>query len=141
MSKTPDTFPQQKPVIFFDGVCNLCNRSVQFVIKRDKKDVFRFAALQSQLAKKLFVRQPYLTEAPASVLLVEDGKMYVESTAALKIARHLGGLWSWLYVFILVPPLIRDWIYRFISTHRYKWFGKRETCMVPKPEWKIKFLD
>ena len=111
MSKTPDTFPQQKPVIFFDGVCNLCNRSVQFVIKRDKKDTFRFATLQSQLAKKLFISQPYLIEAPASVLLVEDGKMYVESTAALKIVRYLGGLWSWLYVFILVPPVIRDWIY------------------------------
>lgn len=140
MAKTPASFEQQKPVIFFDGVCNLCNKSVQFVIARDKKDIFRFAPLQSSVAEKLFANQPYLLQAPASVLLVQDGKMYVESTAALKIARQLGGIWSALYWLILIPPFLRDLLYRFIATRRYKWFGKRDTCMVPEQEWKYKFI-
>lgn len=141
MGKTPASFEQQKPVIFFDGVCNLCNKSVQFVIARDKKDIFRFAALQSPLAEKLFANQPYLLQAPASVLLVQDGKLYVESTAALKIARQLGGIWGVLYWLIVIPPFLRDLLYRFIATRRYKWFGKLDSCMVPEQEWKYKFIS
>lgn len=128
-------------MIFFDGVCNLCNKSVRFVITRDKKDIFRFAALQSPLAKKLFVNQPYLIQAPASVLLVQDGKIYVESTAALKIVRQLGGTWSILYWLILIPAFLRDTLYRFVATRRYKWFGKQSTCMIPKPEWNDRFIS
>lgn len=130
-----------KPTIFFDGVCNLCNASVQFVLKRDRKARFLFAALQSETAARLFADKSYLLQAPASVLLVMDGKLYVESTAALKIARQLGGLWTLLYyVFILVPPFLRDLVYRFIANRRYRWFGRSESCMVPQPAWKERFL-
>lgn len=141
MNKTPVSVSPDDQVIFFDGICNLCNWSVQFVIKRDKHNQFKFVALQSNLAKKLFADKPYLFQAPASVILISNNKLYVESTAALKIVRQLRGLWPLMYVFVLVPPVIRDWAYRLIANNRYKWFGKQEACMVPKPEWKNRFLD
>lgn len=84
---------------------------------------------------------PYLTQAPASVVLAQDGKVYVESTAALKIVKQLNGLWPMLYLFILVPPVVRDTIYRWVADNRYRWFGKYHSCPLPKPEWKDRFLD
>lgn len=128
-------------VIFFDGVCNLCNRSVQFVIKRDRAKKFRFASLQGKTAA-LVLKE--LNIAPAdsdSFILLDEKKVYTRSTAALRVLRELGGLWKLLYVFIIVPPFIRDGIYNFIARNRYKWFGKREECMIPTPELKERFLE
>jgi predicted DCC family thiol-disulfide oxidoreductase YuxK len=142
VQKTPDPSSLSgRSIIFFDGVCNLCNGSVQFVLKHDKAQHFYFATLQSDFARKVFHDKLYLVEAPASILLVEGGKVYVESTAALKICRRLNGLWPLLYGFVIVPPFIRDRVYRLISNNRYKWFGKMESCMLPQAGWKERFLD
>lgn len=123
--------------VLFDGVCNLCNASVNFIIDRDPKGYFRFAALQSDAAKAL---GETVTGDPDSVILYEDGKRYDKSTAALRIARRLSGLWPVLYMGIIVPRPIRDVVYRFIARNRYKWFGKSDACRLPSPELKARFL-
>lgn len=128
------------PVIFFDGFCNLCNSAVQFTIERDRKNIFRFSSLQSKYAQKKmadFNIQPKLGE---SMVLLEDGKLYERSTAALRVAKQLSGLWPLLYAFIIVPRFIRDGVYNYVAKNRYKWFGKKESCWVPTPELKEKFL-
>ncbi|MBC7425433.1 MAG: thiol-disulfide oxidoreductase DCC family protein [Bacteroidia bacterium] len=128
------------PVILFDGVFNLCNSSVQFVIKHDKKAVFHFTALQSEEGKKLIANFGK-TSALDSILLVENGKIYSESTAALRIAKRLGFPVNWLYGLIIVPAFLRNQVYKFIARNRYKWFGKQESCMLPTPELKSRFLS
>ena len=128
-------------VIFFDGVCNLCNRSVQFVIKRDRAKKFRFASLQGKTAALTLPKLNISSAEADSFILLENDKVYTRSTAALRVLRELGGLWKLFYVFIIVPPFIRDGIYNFIARKRYKWFGKREECMIPTPELKERFLD
>ena len=128
-------------IILFDGVCNLCNASVQFVIKRDKKRLFRYAALQGDTAQKLLANSNSPGLDLNSVVLVENGKVYDRSTAALRIARHLSGGWPLFYAFIIVPKFLRDGVYNFIAKNRYKWFGKQESCMIPTPELKSLFLD
>ena len=128
-------------IILFDGVCNLCNSAVNFVIKRDKKSIFKFATLQSDEGRKLLSNQPFpITDLSSFVLLLND-KVYTRSTAALEVCRYLTGLWPGLYGFIIVPGFIRDFIYDVISKNRYKWFGKKEECIVPTPELKRKFLN
>jgi predicted DCC family thiol-disulfide oxidoreductase YuxK len=129
-----------KKIILFDGVCNLCNRSVTYVIQRDKKDVFRFAALQEAAGQALIATHGIDTSQTDSVILVDGEKVYVKSTAALKIARHLGGGYPLLYGFMIVPNFIRNWVYDYIAKNRYKWYGKKESCMIPTPELKAKFL-
>ncbi|SOD11171.1 thiol-disulfide oxidoreductase DCC family protein [Pedobacter xixiisoli] len=128
-------------VIFFDGVCNLCNGAVQFVIKRDKQNYFKFAALQSDFAYKTLKKFTLQVKQGNSFVLLENGKVYEQSTAALKVARKLGGLWPILYIFIVIPPFLRNAIYRFIARNRYKWFGKQESCWVPTPALRSRFLD
>jgi len=127
-----------KPVILFDGVCNLCQSSVQFIIKRDKNAAFKFAALQSDAALQLLANQPPVNSD--SVLLLQKDVLYQKSTAALKIAAQLNWPWPMLYVFIIVPTPIRDWAYDYIARNRYRWFGKQESCMVPTPNLKDRFL-
>ena len=129
-----------KPVILFDGVCNLCNASVRFIIRRDRKNNFRFASLQSDFAQQLFQQLQFDASGIDSVVLYENGKLYVRSTAALKIARGLNGLWFLLYGFIVVPPFIRDAVYDFIARNRYKWFGKKDFCAMPEPGMKERFI-
>ena len=128
------------PVIFFDGVCNLCNSAVQFTIERDPKDVFRFASLQSDFAQQQLSAFQIHPLENNSFILLENGKVYQQSTAALRIAKKLSGLWPLLYGFIIVPKFIRDAVYNYIAKNRYKWFGKQESCWVPTPELKSKFL-
>lgn len=130
----------EKAVIFFDGVCNLCNGAVQFVIERDRKDYFKFAALQSEFAAKTLADFDLEVSHGDSFVLLENGKVYEQSTAALRVAKKLRGLWPLLYVFIVVPPFIRNAVYKIIARNRYKWFGKQESCWVPTPELKSKFL-
>ena len=128
-------------VIFFDGVCNLCNASVQFAIERDKKNLFKFTALQGEYAKAVLPKFNVDLNQLNSIILLEDGRLYTKSTAALKIARKLNGLWPTLYVFILVPKFIRDWFYDIIAKNRYKWWGRQESCWLPTPELKQRFID
>ena len=129
-----------KSLILFDGVCNLCDSSVQFILLRDKKDRFRFASLQSDYGQIILKQHNLPTEKFNSLALIENGKLYQRSTGALRIARRLKGAWPMLFAFIIVPPFIRNFVYDFIARNRYRWFGKKESCMMPRPEWKQKFL-
>lgn len=133
--------PEHHAVIFFDGVCNLCNSSVNFIIDRDPNGYFRFAALQSDAAARRLPAHGITPEALESLVLLEDGACYRRSSAALRIARRLGGAWPLLYVFVLVPRPLRDAVYDWIAAHRYRWFGRRDTCRVPTPELRARFLD
>ncbi|MFM9945210.1 MAG: thiol-disulfide oxidoreductase DCC family protein [Bacteroidia bacterium] len=126
-------------IVLFDGVCNFCNSSINFIIRNDKKGYFKFAPLQSELAQKLVGDKT--KPVPESVILIENGKLYDRSSAALRIAKKLDGLWPIFYIFIIIPKPIRDMVYNFIGRNRYKWFGKTETCMIPSPEVKGRFLD
>ncbi|MET1056208.1 MAG: DCC1-like thiol-disulfide oxidoreductase family protein [Pedobacter sp.] len=131
----------QHAIIFFDGVCNLCTSSVKFVIKRDRKDCFRFAPLQGETAGQYIdVADTPENTAPGSIILLEGGKIYKRSTAALRIARRLGFGWNLLYGFIIVPAFIRDIIYDQIAKRRYSIWGREESCMVPTAGLKAKFL-
>ena len=130
----------EHPILFFDGVCNLCTGSVQFIIKRDRKDVFRFAALQSEQAEQYLSRFGTNITELNTILLLEDGKLYKRSTAALRIVRRLNGAWPLLYGFIIIPAFIRDGIYSQIAKRRYKIWGKQDSCMIPTAELKAKFL-
>lgn len=131
-----------KKIILFDGVCNLCNNSVLFVIKRDKKDVFRYASLQSEVGQQLVHERGIDTSQVDSIILIEPGVAYfTKSDAALEIAQHLGGLWKLSAVFTWVPKSIRDVVYDFVARNRYKWYGKKDACMVPTPELRGKFLE
>ena len=133
--------PEHKQLILFDGICNLCNASVNYVIKHDKKDVFRFAALQSEIGK-LIVNEfnNDIKKIDSIILFSEEQKLSYKSTAALKIAKHLGFPQNMMVVFFIVPAFIRNWVYDYIAKSRYKWYGKRDTCMVPAPELQNKFL-
>ena len=127
-------------IIFFDGVCNLCNGFVQFVIERDKAGYFRFASLQSDEAKPYLERCNYPAGELFSVVLFENGKCYTQSTAALRIMKRLSGAWPVLFAAIIVPKFLRDGVYKFIANNRYRWFGKEESCMLPTPELRSRFL-
>lgn len=128
-------------VVLFDGVCNLCNNSVQFIIKRDKKRLFRFASLQGKAGQELLEKHHLPTDDFNSFVLIEGEKPYTRSAAALKIARHLGGGWRLLYSLMIIPRFIRDAVYNLIAKNRYKWFGKKDECMIPTPELRERFLD
>ncbi len=132
----------REPVILFDGVCNLCSASVNFVIDRDPGARFRFAPLQSEAGREILTAhgESIPVGDPDSIVLVEDGAVYERSTAALRIARDLGGPWSLLYVFIIIPAFVRDAVYRLVARNRYRWFGKSDACRVPTPELRARFL-
>lgn len=131
-----------KKIVLFDGVCNLCNRSVQFVLKHDKKDEFRFATLQGEIGKVLVRECNIDTSQVDSIILIEPGvAYYTKSTAALKIGMTFGGAWQLLYVLNLIPSKLRDIVYDWVARNRYSWYGKKDACMVPTPELKAKFLD
>jgi len=134
--------PKNKKIVLFDGVCNLCNDAVLRIIKNDKKDVFRFASLQSDIGKKLVEERGLDPEELDSIILIEPGVAYYrKSTAALEISRDLSGGYSLLKNFLFIPENLRDGIYDYIASNRYKWFGEKEQCMIPTPELKAKFLD
>lgn len=134
--------PKGKKIILFDGVCNLCNSSVNRVIKWDKKNTFLFASLQSNYGKSLLDKLEIDTALTDSIILYEPGVSYeIKSTAILKIANDLGGFWKLMNVFFLLPSSFRDPIYDYIAKNRYKWYGKKDSCMIPTPELKAKFLD
>lgn len=130
-----------KPIILFDGVCNLCNRSVQFVIKRDRKKRFLFASLQGVKGQEVLKRFDLPVNDFNSFILVEGDKAYTRSTGALRVLKELGGGWKLLYGFIVLPKFARDAVYNWIARNRYKWYGKRDECMIPTPELRSRFLD
>lgn len=137
-----NNIPENKKIVLFDGVCNLCDGAVQRIIKHDKKDVFRFASLQSDIGKKLVEERGMDPDELDSVILIEPGVAYYrKSTAALEISRELSGGYSLLKNFLFIPEPLRDGIYDLIANNRYKWFGKKEQCLIPTPELKAKFLD
>lgn len=128
------------PVILFDGVCNLCNGLVRFVIRRDRKGRFHFAALQSDTGRALLAAHGLADLDLDSMALIENGSAHVRSDAALRIARGLSGLWPVVSIGLILPRFIRDTVYEFIAKRRYRWFGKRDQCMVPTPEQAARFL-
>lgn len=133
--------PPNKKIILFDGVCNLCNSSVVKVIALDKKDKFVFASLQSEVGKKIIRHLKIDILKTDSIILYEPNVSYdVKSSAALKIMRSFGGLWSLTQLFFIFPRPIRDAVYDFIAKNRYKWFGKKESCAVPTPKLQKRFL-
>ncbi len=128
-------------IVLYDGVCNLCNRSVQFILLHDRRGCFRFAAQQSEVGQALLRQHGFSTDQIRTVVLIEGNDMYTRSDAALRIALHLGGWWSLCYwIGRLVPKRLRDAVYQFVATHRYRWFGRSETCLLPRPEWRTRFL-
>jgi predicted DCC family thiol-disulfide oxidoreductase YuxK len=134
MEKTP-------LIILFDGDCNLCNGTVQFILKKDKKKQFKFASLQGKFGQDTLRKFGLPGGNPNSFILLEGESIYTHSSGALRLCRHLGGIWKLLYAFIIVPRFIRDGVYNFIARNRYKWFGKRESCYMPSPTLKNRFLE
>ena len=130
-----------KKVILFDGICNLCSSSVQFIIRHDKKDQFLFGSLQGAAGQAYLKKFSLPANEFNSFMLVEDEKLYTRSAAALRVLKHLGRGWQLLYGLMIVPPFIRDGIYNLLARNRYKWFGKKEACWLPTPALKAKFLD
>lgn len=128
------------PVILFDGVCNLCNSSVNFIIDRDR-GAFKFASLQSEEAQSILNEYGVDPTKLESIVLVDKGLVYNKSTAALHIAGYLKGLWPVVKVFLVLPRVMRDFIYDIIARNRYKWFGKSDACRIPTPELRHRFID
>ena len=141
MSTEPN-LPKDKHIVLFDGVCNFCNDSVRFIIKRDKKDLYRFASLQSDLGQSLTQSRGIDTNNVDSIVLIQPGEAYyIKSSAALEIAKNLSGLYPILSIFLYLPSWFRDFFYDFVARNRYKWFGKKETCPMPTPDEQEKFLE
>ncbi|RZK44255.1 MAG: DUF393 domain-containing protein [Pedobacter sp.] len=130
----------EKTIIFFDGICNLCHGAVQFTIARDTRKHFHFSSLQSDFAGEKLKSFNIGPQESDSFLLLENGRVYDRSTAALRVAKRLKGLWPLLYAFIVVPKFIRDGVYNFIARNRYRWYGKQDNCWLPSPELKKRFL-
>lgn len=131
-----------KKIVLFDGVCNLCDKTVQKIIANDKKDVFRFASIQSEFGQKMLTVRGIDPQKMDSVILIEPGVAYYQkSTAALNIAKELGGGYRFLSYFSFLPESLRDSVYDFVANNRYRWYGKKDHCMIPTPELKSKFLD
>ena len=131
---------KKPPLLLFDGVCNLCNQTVQFIIRHDKKAIFRFASLQSEFAISILKENQLFDNQLNSVVLIYENKIYTHSSAPLEVLRLLGGFWQLAYIFKLVPPFFRDAIYRWIARNRYRWFGKEKSCWLPTAELKSRFL-
>ena len=132
--------PKTPRIVLFDGVCNVCNGAVNFIIDRDPESRFRFASLQSEAGRGLALRHG-IGEDVRTIVLIEDGKAYTESTAVLRLTRGLAGPWPLAYYAVFVPRVLRDVFYRWFAANRYKWFGKREVCRVPTPEIRERFLS
>lgn len=139
-NQAKSSWAEYQQVIVFDGICNFCNASVDFVMKRDPQQRFKFGTLQSEPAKQILKDQHLDTEDFETFLLLEKGQVFTKSTAALKIAKQLKGFWPLLYTFIIVPRPLRDGVYNFIARRRYRWMGKMETCRVPTLAERERFI-
>ena len=130
----------KEPIVLFDGVCNLCNGAVQFIIKRDKEKKFRFTSLQSESGQKILSKYGLPTASFNSFVLIIEDRYFTKSTAALTVLKELGGAFRICYAFIILPKLLRDFVYDLIAKSRYKIFGTNNTCMIPTPDLKQRFL-
>lgn len=128
-------------IILFDGICNLCNSTVQFIIEKDKKNQFRFASLQSDFGQDFLKSKQLNPKVFSSLILIDGEKFYTRSDAALRIGKELNGFYKYTGIFLIVPKFIRNFVYDFVAKNRYKWFGKQESCWIPSPELKQKFID
>jgi predicted DCC family thiol-disulfide oxidoreductase YuxK len=131
----------KRNIVLFDGVCNLCNCLVQFIIKRDPKATFSFAAIQSEMGQELLMQMKSHSDELNSVVYIRDENYFFKSSAILHIFKDMGGIWKLFYVFIIIPSFIRDSVYAVIARTRYKVFGKRETCMIPSADIQNRFLE
>jgi predicted DCC family thiol-disulfide oxidoreductase YuxK len=131
----------EHPVVLFDGVCNFCNASVNFLIRQDKKNVFRFAPLQSEYGQKLLETYQLPKKQLDSFVLIDNGKVYKSSNAGLRLYGKLPWYWKWTQLFWIVPRFIRDGVYNLIARNRYRWFGKKDSCMIPTPSVRNRFLS
>lgn len=136
------SIPNDKQIILFDGVCNLCDSAVQMIIKHDTKDVFRFVALQSDLGQKIIQHLGINTQKTDSIILYQPGFAYhYKSEAVLEIAKNLGGIFYFAALFSILPTSVNNYIYEYVAKNRYKWFGKKDACLIPSKEIKAKFLE
>ncbi|QTH45932.1 thiol-disulfide oxidoreductase DCC family protein [Cohnella sp. LGH] len=136
------TSNQSEPIVLLiDGHCNMCHGLAKFVVGRDKRAVFRFASLQSELGRRLLKEGGMPEDALETFVMVDNGKYYTKSTAALRIGRKLGWPWSVAYPAIVVPRFVRDRVYRFVARRRYRWFGRSESCLLPTPDMRSRFLE
>jgi predicted DCC family thiol-disulfide oxidoreductase YuxK len=131
----------EHPVILFDGVCNFCDGAINFVLKQDRKDIFRFAPLQSEAGQKILHQYKLPVKDFESFVLIDDEKVFKKSAASLKVMNKLPWYWKAFQIFCIIPGFIRNAVYDFIARNRYKWFGKKEVCMIPTPEMRSRFLD
>jgi len=139
--KTPILIPRGKKIILFDGVCNVCDSFVQFVLKRDKKGLFYFASLQSEIGKQLLINHKVEVADLSTVVLIDGDKVFTHSDVVLMVGKDLGGIFQLLYPFKILPKNFRNIIYDWFARNRYRFFGKKEVCMLPEPEWHSRFLD
>ncbi len=130
----------KQPILLFDGVCNLCNQSVQLVLKKEKSPRYQFTSLQSEVGQVILSHFDFSTTHFDTILLLEDGKIFDRSSVPIKVSGNLKGLWPMLRIFWIIPKPLRDIVYNWISRNRYKWFGKKEVCMIPSPELERRFL-
>ncbi|MCD1261321.1 thiol-disulfide oxidoreductase DCC family protein [Paenibacillus athensensis] len=133
--------PTASPIVLFDGVCNVCSSAVQFIIRRDPAGRFRFASLQSEAGRELLLRHGLPADRIDTIVLIENGRSYTRSTAILRVVRGLKGAWPLLYGGIIIPRPLRDGLYRWFAANRYRWFGQRESCMLPTPDIRRRFLE
>lgn len=132
--------PQHDNLILFDGVCNFCTSAVQFIIRRDRKAFFRFVSVQSDFGREICLNSGLDPDDVQTFLVLRNGQALVRSDAALEVARQFGGAWRMLVLLKIVPRGLRDWVYAFVAKHRYRWFGRRDSCMIPSEEIKDRFL-
>jgi predicted DCC family thiol-disulfide oxidoreductase YuxK len=127
-------------LVLFDGVCNLCASSVQFIIRHDKEAVFHFASIQSDLGQEIYRRHGLDPADLDTFMVLTGGRALVRSDAAIEVAARCGGAWKLIKVFQMAPRPTRDWVYSFVARHRYRWFGRKEACLVPTPEIRNRFI-
>lgn len=129
------------PILYFDGVCNLCNSTVQFIIKKDKRKELKFASLQSEVGQKVSKQlEEKYGNTPDSLVLQHKGKLHIKSDAALQVSRLMGGVWPILAIFLIIPRFVRNAVYDWVARNRYKWYGKQDECMMPTKELKERFI-
>ncbi len=139
---TIEELPKNKKIVLFDGVCNLCDTSVQFIIKHDKKDIFRFVSIQSDLGKKIQNHIGFNSSKIDSIILfVSDTEYYTKAQAVFTILKDFNGLFSVFYYFVFLPKFVTNTLYDFVARNRYKWYGKKDLCLIPTSELKVKFLS
>ena len=134
-------YSMHESVVFFDGVCNLCNGTVQFLLKIDKHQRLQFGSLQGETAKRILLTYQISPEKLSSIIFIHQNKVYTESTAVLEICKVIGGAWRLLYIFKVIPAFIRNGIYKRIARNRYQWFGKRSSCKIPTLSERGRFLN